>query len=111
MKPKIDLKQAKEIATTFINPRGGGDDQTANAILEEETIERCCGWLFYYQSRAYVRTRDDLDLTLPGHTLPIFVYKLNGKARNFSIIEYWLDLLLRRIEWCVWSTIRFLKKH
>ena len=111
MKTKINLEHAKSIATAFINPRGGKDDLTANAILDEQTIERWYGWLFFYQSRKYVQTRDDRYLTVPGTSLPVVVYKSNGNVRDVLTLEYLLDYLLRLVEFLVFSLpVKLVKK-
>ena len=49
-------------------------------ILEDETIERTWGWMFFYQSKAYVETGDFREML--GGNAPIIVNRNTGKITH-----------------------------
>ena len=49
-------------------------------VLEEETIEKSWGWVFFYQSKAYVETGDFREML--GGNAPIIVNRNTGKLTH-----------------------------
>ncbi len=73
----LNRKQAKNLVEGLIG-ESDYDPHDAFVILEEETIEKPWGWVFLYQSRRFLETRD------PSHMLagnaPILVNRETGVA-------------------------------
>jgi hypothetical protein len=60
-------------------------------ILRGETIEKDWGWVFFYQSNAFLQSGDFQDML--GGNAPILVNKLNGKLIHTGTayeIEYYI---------------------
>lgn len=59
-------------------------------VLEDETIERSWGWVFFYQSRAFVESGDDAEM-LAGNS-PVIVNRYTGElvytGTAYDIEEY-----------------------
>lgn len=47
------------------------------AILEDETIEKSWGWVFFYQSKAFISSGDFRDML--GGNAPLIVNRASGK--------------------------------
>jgi hypothetical protein len=67
----IKYKDARALADKWVEIASGG---TAD-ILEECTITRPYGWVFFWQSKRYIETRDPMD-SLLGNA-PIIVDRVN----------------------------------
>jgi hypothetical protein len=55
--------------------------------MDERTIERSCGWIFFYNSRRYLEKRNPLDGL--GGNAPFIINRHTGEVRP----------LARRIQW------------
>lgn len=49
-------------------------------ILDDETIEKEWGWVFFYQSRAFIESGDFRDMV--GGNAPIIINKSTGKLTH-----------------------------
>ena len=65
------------------------------AILEEDTIEKSWGWVFFYQSKAFIKTGDFLEL-LAGNA-PIIVNKNTGEL-VFTGTAHDIDYYIKEYE-------------
>jgi len=70
------VDQANAIAASWIS--SGSADGESRAIIESQTIERPYGWVFFYQSKRYLETRDPSD-ALAGNA-PLIVDRLTGQV-------------------------------
>ncbi len=71
----IDKNEAEKIVTEFLlqDWQIEGDEFV---ILNEDTIERNFGWVFFYDSKKYLET-DNISYALAGNA-PIILNKYNG---------------------------------
>ena len=67
----ITYEQAHAIAVDYLRQEG-----IELALLEEETIEKPYGWIFWYQSKEYVETRQAALIGTP----PFMVEKEGGEV-------------------------------
>ena len=87
----ITRDKAKAIAASHIAALT--DDDLPCEILDSETLERSYGWVFFYQSRRYLETKDPSEL-LAGNA-PLIVDRLTGKITETGTAhptEYYLAL-------------------
>lgn len=73
----ISKQQAQALVETEI--RRPDASSVAVEIVEHATIEKPWGWVFFYQSSEYLRTKDP-SAALAGNT-PIIVNKETGELR------------------------------
>jgi hypothetical protein len=52
----ISKKEANAIAEAFLRNLAGSDELR---IIPEETLERSFGWVFFYNSKAYLESGDE----------------------------------------------------
>ncbi|WP_420106728.1 YrhB domain-containing protein [Herbaspirillum huttiense] len=71
----ISRIQAQALAESHISQIAGSD--VSFAILDDQTVERPFGWVFFYQSRRHLETRDPSEV-LAGNA-PLIVDRLTGK--------------------------------
>jgi hypothetical protein len=87
----ISLEHAKEIAKERVSVI----EKKSNielALLDEETMEFEYGWVFFYQSKEYVRT-GDLN-SLVGGNAPILIDKSDGSVHETGTskeVEYYIE--------------------
>jgi hypothetical protein len=98
----IDLLYATELSSEGADPTYGPPK-----IFEEETIERDWGWVFFYNSEMYYKTR------IPQYAAigigPLFFNRETGEIRHNStgrsteslILEYEEELLAGDKHWCL----------
>ena len=85
----IDREEAYKIAREYVNtyhdlkPYHDVGDNDSVVILEEETVERSCGWIFFYQSRLWVQTKKHLYRMVNNY--PIIVDRLDGRVSYFDM--------------------------
>ena len=73
----IDQNKAKEIVYAEINqPSGHWPDKPEMIILDEYTVEKEYGWIFYWTSRAYHET-GDFQYAIAGNG-PILISRADG---------------------------------
>lgn len=70
---------ARAIAERLLDEEVRTEEAQEIVIVDEDTVESPDTWVFCYQSRAWVETRDDMDALLGN--APIFVDKATGQAR------------------------------
>ena len=74
----LTLEEAKQLVYTRINVQDPHTEQAVElAIIDDETIEKEYGWVFFYQAREYLKTGDILD-ALVGNA-PYIVNKYTGE--------------------------------
>lgn len=77
----ISKTKAKQLATEYINS-GYQIDGDEPVVVDEETIEKDYGWIFFYTSRRYLETGNISDM-LAGNG-PVLVRKDDGSIRQFG---------------------------
>lgn len=78
----ITLSQAKQIALNKITYNGIKLGENPPMIIEESIIAYEWGWLFYYDSKAYIETGQE-GLNYVGNA-PVLVDKLDGEALHIG---------------------------
>jgi hypothetical protein len=77
----ITKEQARTIAKRVVNEGYAIEDDELE-MLDDLTIEKNYGWIFFYDSRRHIETKDDRFL-LAGNG-PILVRKADGSVREFG---------------------------
>jgi hypothetical protein len=79
----MNIKDAKEIATKFINQNlQDFDHEDEFIIIDDVTIEKEYGWIFSYNSKKYIET-DDFSYCIVGNG-PIVVNKESGLVEELG---------------------------
>ena len=89
----IELADAHKLAADYLRRDLGPKFEDKVVILENETIEKSYGWIFFYQTRKWVETRKTRD-GLIGNG-PILVDKNTAKIVQLGSsgsLEYWCEL-------------------
>ena len=74
----LTREEAKELVYARINAHDPYADQTVElAIIDDETIEKEYGWVFFYQTKEYLKTGNIID-ALVGNA-PYIVNKYTGE--------------------------------
>lgn len=81
----LTYQEALKIAKNYLLNINNGFEQENYMILEEETIEKQYGWIFFYQSEDFVLTKDPIYL-LAGNS-PFLVNKFTHKIVNFGTVN------------------------
>ncbi len=71
----LDRARATEIARRTI---AAAEDGSELALMEEKTVEREFGWVFFYTTKRYLQTRDPNHLK-PGNA-PLVVERADGRT-------------------------------
>jgi hypothetical protein len=74
----ISITQARQIAQSHLFSISEELEPGAAVIIESATIERSFGWVFFYQSREYVESRNPIHC-LAGNA-PLIVDRLTGNV-------------------------------
>src|SRR3954462_5824818 len=72
----LTYKQAEQLARSWVQIRGGGKWD----LMLEHTITKPYGWVFFYQSIEYIKTKDFLHHGLSGNS-PLIVDRIDGEVR------------------------------
>ena len=80
----IDKTTARQIVADYIG-RTQSIPETPIIILDEETIEKPYGWIFFYTSQQFYET-DDVSYALAGNG-PIVVEKADGSVHQLGTAE------------------------
>jgi hypothetical protein len=80
----LTSQQAREAVTTELRSRCNIPDDKF-VIVDNLTIERPFGWIFFYNSDRYLRTKDIMD-AIAGNG-PIVVEKESGEIKFFGASE------------------------
>ncbi len=75
--------EALEIVKSRLDEMSPSDD--VYVVVDEGTIEKPYGWVFFYNSKTYLET-DDYRYQLAGNG-PVIVNKSNGTAEFFGASE------------------------
>ena len=75
----MDRKAAQALVERELGQNLDSQENSGVAVLEEETIEHEWGWVFFYQSKEYIKTRDFRD-ALAGNA-PYIVNRNNGQIK------------------------------
>lgn len=78
----IDYQKAKEYALTYVSNMGS-KSRIELDILEEETIEFEYGWVFFYQSKAFIETDDEGEMI--GGNAPFIIDRYNESLHLMGI--------------------------
>lgn len=89
----ITLEEARSLVEAAINA-GQGKEEVA-VVLDEETLTRSWGWVFFFQSRRFVET-GDLSSALVGNA-PLIVEQRSGRLLHTGT-AYPTDFYLRNYE-------------
>lgn len=73
----INIKEAESIAIQKINKTQSSSNIELD-ILKEETISFEFGWMFFYQSKEFIRTKDSSKMV--GGNAPLIVDRLNSSV-------------------------------
>ena len=77
----LDLSTAQKLVEQEINRSYTIEDDEL-VVLQEDTIEKESGWIFFYTSRRFIETRDP-NYLLAGNA-PIVVNRRNGKLTSLG---------------------------
>jgi hypothetical protein len=83
----INIQQAKELVESELSK-----ETMPCGILENKTIEREWGWVFFYQSKSYIETEDFRQML--GGNAPFIVNRETSKiiiAGTAHPIEYYIQ--------------------
>ena len=98
------------IYDTVLASEDGAPPERAAVILDDLTVERPWGWVFFYNNTIYARTRKTRDAWIgPG---PIFFNRSTAEIRRFGsggnltheIYDYEMELAANGGCWCIWLT-------
>ena len=90
----MNIEEAQSLVQAELDKNTDPYDGDRCVILEEETIEKEWGWVFFYQSKKYIET-GDIGEMLAGNT-PYIVNKKNGQLHETGTaedIEYYISEL------------------
>lgn len=76
---QIEFGRAREIARETVAALADHHDYV---LMEDQTVERPFGWVFFYTTRGYLMTRDPQHL-VPG-TAPFAVHRANGSVHHLA---------------------------
>jgi hypothetical protein len=75
----MNVQDAKVIAERVLDDEIRSDEGPDIVIVDEFTVESPETWAFVYNTRAWVETRDEMEILLGN--APIFVDRTTGEAR------------------------------
>jgi hypothetical protein len=81
----IDRSEARTIAAKNIQCLGGRVAEGDLVLLDEHTIEIPYGWIFYYDSKRSLETRD-LTYAIAGNA-PLLIKRDSGEVRVFGTAQ------------------------
>jgi hypothetical protein len=81
----MNIEQAQSLVQAELDKNTHLNDDDQCVILEEETIEKEWGWVFFYQSKKYIESGDIEDM-LAGNA-PYIVNKRNGQLHETGTAE------------------------
>ena len=87
----IDLSEAQSLVSNLLDNSAGANAPEA-IILEESTIEKDFGWVFFYESKQYMKTRDFRDRLLGN--APYIVNKNTGEIAETGTardVQYYIE--------------------
>ena len=81
----MNIDEAQSLVQAELDKNTDPYDDDQCVILEEETIEKEWGWVFFYQSKKYIET-DDIGEILTGNA-PYIVNKKSGQLHVTGTTE------------------------
>ncbi len=81
----IDLETAKKLAVEFLQSKNCRSNDDHLVILEEHTVEKEYGWIFFYDWKYWLETRDYRYKALGN--VPIVVEKYDGSIHSLKILH------------------------
>lgn len=94
MKETLSKKEARKLVWQEILSHWGIENDEP-VILDDMTIEKDFGWIFFYHSRKYIETKD-LKFYILGNA-PILVNKFDGSL-NYTGTAYETDHYIKEYE-------------
>ena len=103
------LNDAKTVIyATILHRVGGTAAEDTPVILDEYTIEKPWGWIFFYNNERYHQT-GNFECQWVGQG-PIFFNRESGEIRCFGsgvalnqeIDDYEMELVAKNAAWCLW---------
>ena len=88
----MNIENAKKLVELEIVNENRQNGSVECVILEDKTIEKCWGWVFFYQSKAYIESGDFRDML--GGNAPIIVNRESGELVHTGTaqdINYYID--------------------
>jgi len=88
----MNRKEAQRLVEDELERINSNQDAADCVVLADETIEMPWGWVFFYQSKAYVESGDDVEM-LAGNA-PIIVNRYTGELVHTGTaydIEHYLQ--------------------
>ena len=88
----MNAEEAQSLVQAELDKNADPTDDDQCVILEDETIEKEWGWVFFYQSKKYIET-GDIGEMLAGNA-PFIVNKNNGQLYETGTaedIEYYIN--------------------
>lgn len=86
----MNKKEAQHLVEKELKRLKSEQDSIDCVVLEDETLEKPWGWVFFYQSKAYVETGDDTEM-LAGNA-PIIVNRYSGElmhtGTSYDVVHY-----------------------
>jgi Immunity protein 35 len=79
----LDKESAKHKVQEIISRYKLSDESGGAVIIDEATIEKDYGWIFFYQSKKFIETQD-MEYMLFGN-LPFVVEKSDGSITKIRI--------------------------
>lgn len=97
----IERQQAKQIASEWLraHPAEGTDGALDYRILDDQTLEIDFGWIFFYQSKRFLETRD-LGHAIAGNA-PVIVDRRDGSVHSTGTaypVEHYVQEYRRKRE-------------
>lgn len=86
---EINIDEAKKIACEYLLSQ---DCEYELALLEDKTLAKEFGWVFFYNTKKYLETKDFRDML--GGNAPIIIDKNTGKVTETGTanpIEDYID--------------------
>lgn len=74
---EMNQQQAQSLVEAELEKVGDEAQPVDCVVLEDETLERPWGWVFFYQSRAFVETGDPREMV--GGNAPMLVNRHTGE--------------------------------
>lgn len=91
----MELAEAREIAVRTLNAGGLPGSPQERVILDQNTIERPFGWVFFYQSRAFVENGDE-GAQLVGNA-PLIIDRRDSST-HFTGTDQFIDHYIEEYE-------------
>ena len=95
----MDKKEAQSLIEKDLEDNADPNNPIECVILENETIERDWGWVFFYQSKEFIKSNDYRDML--ADNAPYIVNRHSGEIRLTGTtypIEHYIQEYERKLE-------------